>query len=110
VEGAVPEFTFHVPEDLQAGRYANIVSVWHTGHEFTLDFSVTMRVEPPSNPGDPLTVPCEVVARVKIAPSLVFEVMQALNQNMTNYEQSFGDIKRPEPPEQAPEPPEEAPE
>ena len=93
-----PQFTFDVPEDLQAGIYANIVGVWHTPHEFTIDFSVTMPIAPPLDPGDPLTVPCRVVARIKISPSLIFDVMQALNQNMTNYEQSYGEIRRPQPP------------
>ena len=43
MEGSEPQFGFHVPEALQTGTYANFLGVWHTGHEFTLDFSVTMR-------------------------------------------------------------------
>lgn len=89
------QFAFHLPAELQAGSYANMVSVWHTGHEFTLDFAVTL---PPSpNEQGAMVVPCEVVARLKVAPSLVFDVLRTLNENMTNYEAKFGEIKRPEP-------------
>lgn len=95
-EADQPQFVFSVPEDLETGRYANMLGVWHTGHEFTLDFSVTSQMVP----GNPSIIPCQVVARVKVAPSLVFELLQALNANMTNYEASFGEIKRLEPPEE----------
>lgn len=84
-----PSFEFRVPDELQAGRYANMLGVWHTAHDFTLDFSVTV---PITTPG---TMPCEVVARVKIAPSLIFDVLRALNENMTRYEETFGEIHRP---------------
>jgi len=92
------QFAFTVPPELETGRYANLLGIWHTGHEFTLDFSVTGPAMPPEAPDDPLTIPCQVVARVKIAPSLVFDLLQALNENMTRYEESYGEIKRPEPP------------
>jgi hypothetical protein len=99
VEGGAgqPEFVLNVPEDLQAGRYANIVSVWHTPHEFTLDFSVSGQVVAPE-PGEAPIIPCDVVARIKIAPSLIFDLLQALNTNMTRYEERFGEIQRPQEP------------
>ena len=96
--GGQPQFTFNVPEDLQTGRYANILGVWHSPHEFTLDFSVSGQPIPPEGPGEPPIVPCDVVARVKVAPSLVFDLLEALNENMTHYEQNYGEIRRPEPP------------
>lgn len=96
--GPQPQFAFQVPPELETGVYANILGVWHSPHEFTLDFSVSGQVMPPSAPGEPATVPCNVVARVKVAPSLVFDLLQALNSNMTKYEQNYGEIKRPEPP------------
>lgn len=93
-----PQLLFSIPEELQTGSYANFVGVWHTPHEFTLDFSVTGLPAPPAEPGEPPTIPCDVVARVKIAPSLVFDLLQALNQNMTRYEENFGEIQRPQAP------------
>ncbi len=34
-------FDVRVPGELEAGAYANFMAVWHTPHEFTLDFAVT---------------------------------------------------------------------
>ncbi len=84
-----------VPQELSAGAYANVVGIWHTEHEFTLDFAVMMPTTPPLAPGEPATMPCQVVARVKIAPTLVFDVLRALNENMTKYETTYGEIRRP---------------
>jgi Protein of unknown function (DUF3467) len=96
MEGASqpPNVAFHVPSELETGSYANMLGVWHSPHEFTLDFAVTMPIVP-VDPGEPQTVPCEVVARLKVAPSLVFDLLQALNANMAEYEQAYGEIHRP---------------
>ena len=88
------EFAFSVPAELATGRYANLLAIWHTAHEFTLDFSVTMPATAKED-GSPPVVPAEVVARVKIAPSVVFDVLRALNENMTQYESTYGEIQRP---------------
>jgi hypothetical protein len=37
-----------------------------------------------------------VVARVRLPTGLVFDVLRALNQAMTEYEAIFGEIRRPE--------------
>lgn len=50
---------------------------------------------PAPDPDQPPTIPCEVVARIKIAPSLIFDVLRTLNENMTRYEATFGEIRRP---------------
>lgn len=94
------EFQIHVPPELEAGSYANFLSVWHTAYEFTLDFGVTQppQVEEPEDPGAPVRVGCRVVSRVKIPVTVLFEVLRALNENMTRYEAVFGEIRRPEPP------------
>ena len=94
------EFQIQVPNDLEPGVYANFLSVWHTAYEFTLDFGVT---QPPQvdaeDPDGPVRVECRVVSRVKIPVTVLFDVLRALNENMTRYEQVFGEIKRPEPPD-----------
>jgi Protein of unknown function (DUF3467) len=91
-----PHFRIDVPPKLQGGAYANFLTVWHTGHEFTLDFSATQPPEPPSEEGGPVTVPCTVVSRLRIPPTLVFEILQALNTNLAIYEGAFGEVRRPE--------------
>jgi hypothetical protein len=89
-------FEIQVPLELQAGTYTNFLSVWHTPFEFTLDFAVTQPGERvnPDDPASPIKIPCSVVARLKIPPSLIFSVLQALNENMSNYEAKFGEIRR----------------
>ena len=90
-------FDVYVPPELEGGTYANFLTVWHTGYEFTLDFAVIQPPAVPENPAEPISVPCRVVTRLKIPPSLIFDIMRALNQNMTTYENTFGEIQRPEP-------------
>jgi hypothetical protein len=87
-----PRIEFRVPADIEAGVYSNVLSVWHTPYEFTLDFS---SLQPPGTAEQPVATSL-VVARVKIPPALVFDVIRALNENMTKYEEVFGEIQRPE--------------
>lgn len=87
-------YQLQIPPGQEGGVYANTLAVWHTGHEFTLDFAVTL----PSREDDAggTIVPCSVVARVKIPPTLAFDIIKTLNENMTRYEEKYGEIKRPE--------------
>lgn len=75
--------------------YANGVGVWFTQTDFTLDFVVNL---PPEVGQDPeghqlLLSPQEVVARVKLPPPLVFQVMRNLSTNLDRYEQQYGSIQ-----------------
>ncbi len=76
-----------VPDDRKHGEYANFLVVSHSPHEFTLDFCQLL----PS--GEANKVNAEVVSRVRIAPTMVGRVLQALNTNMSGYEEKFGDVK-----------------
>jgi hypothetical protein len=89
-------FNVQVPPELEGGTYANFLGVWHTGHEFTLDFAVTQPPIIPEDQNQPVTIPCRVVTRVKFPPTLIFDIMRALYENMTTYESTFGEILRPE--------------
>jgi hypothetical protein len=90
-------FKFQLPDEEKVGSYANILAVSHTPHEFTLDFAVTGQPWPtdPDDDESPIEVPCDVVARVKIPPTVIFEVLRALNENMTSYEIRHGEIRKP---------------
>ncbi|MGN6474323.1 MAG: DUF3467 domain-containing protein [Mycobacteriales bacterium] len=90
-----------VPEDIQAGVYANMALVWHTPFDFTLDFAV-LQPTMPGPEGEALT-PARVVARVKFPPSQIFQLLQAINANMTKYEEAYGPISAPS--QQPPSPP-----
>ena len=96
-EGSSTEFQFYAAPEVEVGVYANILSVWHTAYEFTLDFAATQPPQPydPENPDAGGVVPCRIVSRVKIPVTVVFDVIRALNENMTQYEEQFGEIQRP---------------
>lgn len=88
--------SLHVPDDMTGGVYSNVVAVWHTPYEFTLDFAVMLPAQQvPAAEGAPQATPCRVVSRVKIPPDVVFQLMRALSVNERLYEQRIGPIPRP---------------
>ena len=87
------QIQIHVPEDVQGGVYANMAIVWHTPYDFTLDFAST--APPTAGPDGQAVIPARVVARVKFPPAQIFQLLQAINANMTNYEAAFGPIATP---------------
>lgn len=94
-EGQAPEFQLVVPPEHEAGAYSNFLGVWHSPYEFTLDWCVTQPPHPSEQDPERLVMPTRVVARVKIPVTLIYDVLRALNENMTRYEETFGDIQRP---------------
>lgn len=95
-------FEIQVPLEIEAGSYANMLSVWHSPFEFTLDFSVTLppTLEDADTDEPTVNVPCRVVSRVKLPPTVMFDVLRALNENMTRFESTYGMIQRPAPGEE----------
>jgi hypothetical protein len=89
------EFVF--PDDLRTGVYANAVNIWHSPTEFAFDWAVTDRpeVEDPDDPGSDVNLAAILVSRVRIPVAMVFDVLQALNRVMTDYERIYGEIRRP---------------
>jgi hypothetical protein len=83
------------PEKWNTGVYANGVGVWFTQTDFTLDFVVNLPPEVGQDPdGNQLLLsPQQVVARVKLPPPLVFQVMRNLSTNLDRYEQQYGAIQ-----------------
>lgn len=75
-----------VPDDQEAGAYANQLVVFHSPYEFTLDFAVLGQPEraDAEDPESPVTLPSRVVSRVRIPVTVVFDVLRALNENMTS--------------------------
>ncbi|HEU5416795.1 MAG TPA: DUF3467 domain-containing protein [Streptosporangiaceae bacterium] len=94
-----PQISLQVPDDVAAGVYSNLVAVWHTPYEFTLDFAVTQPTQVIADEAgtQQALTPAQVVSRVKIPPAAVFELMQALSKNERLYEERFGPIQRPGP-------------
>src|SRR5205814_10340826 len=71
----------YVPDDLEAGVYASAVTVWHTAHDFTLDFVV--EVGPDERRG-------RVVARVHVPTTLMLDLLQKASLGLTAYEEEHG--------------------
>ena len=71
-------------EVVAAGAYANLALVNHSPTEFVLDFIQLM----------PGVQQAKVRSRVILAPLHAKRVMNALQQNIANYEQQFGEIKK----------------
>jgi Protein of unknown function (DUF3467) len=95
------EFEIQVPPEQEAGAYSNFLMVWHTPHEFTLDFAVTQ----PSQAGEGgVKVPCRVVSRVRVPPTVMLDILHAMNENVGRFQQTFGEIRRPVPSAEGGEP------
>ena len=82
--GQPQQAQIHIPDDRMEGTYADFVSVWHSKDVFVLDFAVL------SQPITPAQLQSRVVSRVRIPPSQVFEIMKALEQQLTAWEQERG--------------------
>ncbi len=74
-------------EVVAAGVYVNLALVNHSPSEFVLDFIQLM----------PGVQQAKVRSRVIVAPLHAKRVLAALQQNIANYEQQFGEIKEVEP-------------
>lgn len=74
-------------EMVAAGVYTNLALVNHSASEFILDFIQLM----------PGVQQAKVRSRVILAPLHAKRVLAALQQNVTSYEQQFGEIKEVEP-------------
>jgi hypothetical protein len=85
--------------EVEAGVYADFVGVWHHESSFVIDFAALTGppVVKPGDDGQPVTqVKARLVSRVRIPPSQVFEIMKALEQQLSNWERETGQ-RQPDP-------------
>lgn len=75
------EFTIHLPVEMAGGVWANLATVAHSEHEFTLDF---IRADY-SRPGPAGEMSGVVVSRVNISPLMVSQLLDALQENWQKY-------------------------
>lgn len=78
------EIQVELPAELDVGVYANFALVQSGEHDFTIDFC---QVNPPREESDPARV--RVVSRVRIAPSFVGPLLQAISQNAFNRDETL---------------------
>ena len=82
----MPRIQLALPADMAAGVFADFVRAWHTKDVFILDFSGY--TEPPmrDEEADDIVQQSAVVSRVRIPPAQVFELMKALEQQLSAWE------------------------
>lgn len=84
------QFGLSMPDDLQGGVYANMANVWHTPHEFTIDFFAQALPGSVDDGSGGQVVPFVGVTRVRVPPSVIFELARAISINVDAWEQSTG--------------------
>lgn len=75
------------PEVAQ-GEYSNLAMINHSSSEFVIDFAHMLPIAPP-----------QIFSRVIMAPEHTKRLLYALQENISRYEQEFGEIKLPQPPQ-----------
>jgi len=88
------EIQVDVPAELEVGVYANFALVQSGEHDHTIDFC---QLTPPRRPGDAPRL--RVVSRVRIAPTFVGPLLQAISQNAFNREEQLKQMQQQEPKE-----------
>ncbi|MDR0433242.1 MAG: DUF3467 domain-containing protein [Bifidobacteriaceae bacterium] len=84
----------NLPQEQNGGVFADFVRAWHTSDAFVLDFASLTQPPHSAEPGGPVILDASVVARVRIPPAQVFELMKALEQQLSSWEKERG--SRPE--------------
>ena len=74
------------------GVYANLVHVWHTALEFTVEFAVSLPVMPE-------TPEAVCVAWMKVPPQVAWELTKLLSEQVAKYEEQYGRFT-PRPPDE----------
>ncbi len=88
-ERKVGQLQVELPAEVAEGVYSNMAMIAHSSSEFIVDFVRVM-------PGAPQA---KVQSRIVMAPEHAKRLMFALQENISRYEQAFGPIRIPEPPQ-----------
>lgn len=79
--------------DVEVGVYADFAGVWHHDSSFVLDFAALTgpaRVVEDEAGQAVQQINARLVARVRIPPSQVFEIMKALERQLSSWERETG--------------------
>ncbi len=80
------QFQMGIKPEVAEGVYSNLALITHSSSDFVLDFACAL-------PGMPAP---QICSRVIMAPEHAKRLLQALQGNIYNYEQTFGKIKMPD--------------
>ena len=78
------QINIELSEEIAEGVYANLAMIAHSNSEFVIDFIRLM-------PGVPKA---KVKSRIVITPEHAKGLLNALSDNITKYEETFGPIKK----------------
>lgn len=90
---ASQKINLDVPTEVEAGAYADFASIWHTDQTFVLDFAAMTRPPQPGTDADGsevVAIESRVVSRVRIPASQAWELMRALEIQLTAWEKEQG--------------------
>jgi hypothetical protein len=96
-------FEINLPPEAVEGHYADFANIWHNQETFILDFAAMAQPPELRTDDDGTTtavIRASVVTRVRIPASQVWEVMRALESQLTAWEKE----KKATPPPEAQEP------
>ena len=79
--------TIELTKEVGEGNYANLTVITHSTSEFILDFVRVM----------PGLEKAPVKSRIILTPEHATRLLMSLNENISKYEQIFGEIKIPVP-------------
>jgi hypothetical protein len=88
-QGAEPQIQIDLDEATAQGCYSNLVLINHGENEFVLDFAYLQPAAPRAR----------VRSRVISSPRHTKRLLRALEINVRRYEERFGKIEEPEPPD-----------
>jgi len=83
-KGKPNQINIELSEEIAEGIYANLAMIAHSNSEFVIDFIRLM-------PGVPKA---KVKSRIVITPEHAKRLLNALNDNISKYEETFGPIKK----------------
>lgn len=83
------QFQMGINPEVAEGIYSNLALITHSSSDFILDFACALPRMPQP----------QIKSRVIMAPEHAKRLLQALQSNIYNYEQTFGKIKMPNEPE-----------
>ena len=78
------QLNIELPEEIAEGVYANLAMIAHSSSEFVIDFIRLM-------PGVPKA---KVKSRLVVTPEHAKRLLTALQDNISKYEATFGEIKQ----------------
>jgi hypothetical protein len=93
-------FEVSIAPELEGGVYASFANLWHGPDVFTIDFAAL--AAPPTRSQDEngqefTQIQTRIVARVRIPPGQVFELMKALEIQLSAWETESGHKPAPPP-------------